>query len=383
MNWGELLSYSSEKNRLKIVSTLWGIREANAKKISRKSQLPYTTTSRILLQLYSAGLLYRTKHRKEFKYGLNSKGNLIAAVLVESQFTKIQNDTVDLIRYEGEFFIGRREELVSINNAIEKKIHTLVTGSHGIGKTALLMALKEIYQKDYIIFYSPDPKPAKAFLLRLADQISIEAGMLTPTWKIMEEVKKKAGKLKKPLLLLVDDIHDATKSSAKELSRIMQFDNIIVIAAGVSEPVKHVRLYWEFKNKLQLKPLTQEETKTLIKSRMEEINPDKQPHILKQIYLKTKGIPEAVVNFLEDLETEKGKSREDILNKIKPHPSVESKKIDLLPVIAFIAIAYLFLAFRYVALAGRSREFYLFAGATGFILLAILRFYMYKRRYSS
>lgn len=376
MNWGEMISYSAEKNRLKVLSTLWNIQEANAHKISNKSQLPYTTTSRILLQLYSAGLLYRTKQKKEFRYGLNSKGSLIAAILIESHFTKASSE-IRIIKCEEGFFIGRKEELDNIHVAVEKKIHTLVTGPYGIGKTALLLALKELYKSNYSVFYSPEPKPIKTFLVRLANHLGIEVGIATPTWDVLEEIKSKTERLKKPLLLLTDDIDDVTKTSAKELSRIMQFNNIIVIAAGVSEPVKYQRLYWEFKNKLQLKPLTQEETKTLIKSRMNEINPDKNPHMLRQIYLKTKGIPEAVVNFLEDLERE---DKNDI-NKIKPHPSAEVKKIDLLPVIAFIAIAYLFLAFRYVALAGRSREFYLFAGATGFILLAILRFYMYRKRY--
>lgn len=377
MNWGELISYSAEKNRLKVISTLWNVREADARKISEKSSLPYTTTSRILLQLYSAGLLYRARHRKEFKYGLNSKGSLIAAMLIESHFTKASSE-IQIIKYAEGFFIGRKEELVSINTAVEKRIHTLVTGPYGIGKTALLLALKELYHDNYSVFYSPEPKPIKTFLIRLANHLGIDVNIATPTWDLLEEIKSKTEKSKNPLLLLIDDIDDVTKTSAKELARIMQFNNIIVIAAGVSEPVKYQRLYWEFKNKLQLKPLTQEETKTLIKSRMNEINPDKNPHILRQIYLKTKGIPEAVVNFLEDLEREDKKD----LGNIKPHPSADTKKIDLLPVIAFIAIAYLFLAFRYVALAGRSREFYLFAGATGFILLAILRFYMYKKRYS-
>lgn len=64
-------------------------------------------------------------------------------------------------------------------------------------------------------------------------------------------------------------------------------------------------------------------------------------------------------------------SKEEALAKIKLHPSTESKKIDLLPAVVFIAIAYFILVFRYITLTGRYREFYLFAGATGFISLAI------------
>lgn len=384
MNWQELLSFATEKNRIEVIKVLWQIRETNTRKISKKSNLPYTTTSRILLQLYEAGLLYRTKHRKEFRYGLNSKGSLIAALLIEPTFTKEANKEITVIKYEEGFFIGRKEEFESIDVAINKRIHSLVTGPAGIGKTAFLFALKEIYKEKYRVFYSPEPKPAKYFLIRVANELGIDAKMHVPTYEILEEIKLKASKSKKSLLLLIDDIQDVTKSSAKELTRLMQMENIIVVAAGISEPVKYQRLYWEFKNKLQLKPLTQEETKALIKTRIKQLAPERQKDFLRQIYLKTKGIPAAIVDFLKDFELElkNSQNREDVLNKIKPHPSVESKKIDLLPVIAFIAIAYFLLAFRYIALAGRSREFYLFAGATGFISLAIIRFYFYRKRYA-
>ena len=181
--------------------------------------------------------------------------------------------------------------------------------------------------------------------------------------RLVTEIENRAGTTKKPILLFINNLHDVSKQDSKIILRLIRTQKILIIGSCIKR-LSNKELAWAFKEKIELNALSKKHAEEMIKSKI-KLNRNQ----LRQTWFKTKGMPLAIIDLVDDIKHTKVE-----VDEIKPHPCIEARRIDLFPLIGFFAVAYVFLALRYIAILGDSRQLYIICGATGFIILSISRY---------
>ncbi|MBU3904995.1 MAG: ATP-binding protein [Nanoarchaeota archaeon] len=253
--------------------------------------------------------------------------------------------------------IGRDDEIKLIETAIGKAYNILVTGPIGVGKHELLEEIKSRHINSFYLF---EPTLSKNFLALFAKELGYYS--VADKTKLVNEIEKRINDSDKTIFLFINNLQDITKQDIKIILRLAKTRKVIVIASCVDK-LQSKELSWIFKEEVKLKPFEKKYAEQLI---LEKVKLDKNQ--LRQAWFKTKGMPLAISDFTNDL----NHSREDF-DQIKQHPCTEARRVDLFPIIGFIALAYMMLALRYIAILGDSRQLYIMAGASGFIMLSFIR----------
>ena len=237
-------------------------------------------------------------------------------------------------------FVGRKTQLGQIRAAVQRGENILVMGKPGIGKTALLRHFARLSGG---LFWR-EPNSLRPLLLRICKKLGIKSRGLTVS-ELLDAVESKGSQpiLKRgmPVVLVLDDLENASKKAGRILSELANYNSILLVAAAEA-PLKG-RLDWAFERRIRLGPLSRAEAKKLLGKAYSE-----------GVYRDSKGMPLALLSG-------------------GWHPCVLSSRIDLLPVGLLAPVAYLLLSLRYAALLGDERGLYMMFGLVGFLLLSLNR----------
>lgn len=165
---------------------------------------------------------------------------------------------------KGEVTIGRDSILAEIRENLSKGLSTILVGDLGIGKTHLL----KVIAKESGYLYLDSPAPIKQFLQKVCEKYCPDWSERLPNKarssakEIVELLTNVIKGHEKKEILVVDDLDDLRISDLEVFCDLM--DGFIVLAAAEETPDRLKQIWWKFR-RIDLPPLTAEDSKELIK----------------------------------------------------------------------------------------------------------------------
>ncbi len=388
----DILRYCSQKAKLKVLKEIQQKGKVTVKQIE---SVKYTYAGSIIANFYRMGLLTRKTSGafgdNAYRYSLSPKGMEILSLAskppepdhkMEYEAEDEAEYKTDIMHIEGEPFLDREEELESLKEFLIQKRTVLIEAARGMGKTALLRAFQHLHQKEFSIFYIKKSKDIKPALL----DILSDAGAPKPKNATIPELQSTVKALlqdlekNKPVIIFLDHLEDG---HLKTEELLMFLEESQVCFAGAASELKE-RLGRYFRERMKLEPLKEEDASKLVRLEMrEKLGMDAPESFITLVLRKSSRVPFFIKDILREVETQNQLQEFDfrsnperasqVVERMAPHPMLSEieEKIDILPVWTVFIIAYLFLAFRYIAMGARDYELFIVAGALGYLLRVV------------
>lgn len=160
-----------------------------------------------------------------------------------------------------------KELLISIRNGA----HSLLLGDLGTGKTTLLLWLRRaLRDRAYVVYFE---EPRDNFLRGIEEQLrTLGAFGLLDSLFPVKLTAEKLPRVRKPVVILVDEAHRMSKEQAEEVNLLADKENLTVVMAGhldLKKKLEHARpLLDRLITTVSLKPLPAELLSELIKMRI-------------------------------------------------------------------------------------------------------------------
>lgn len=395
----DVLRYCSQESRLKVLREIQQKGKITVKQIESVS---YSYASDIITNLYRMGLLVRKTSGRfgdtAYRYSLNHKGiEILEHINKQGTQPEAGQTTLPVIEpvtgimsIDGEPFLGREEELKILKEFLIQKRNVLVEAPRGMGKTSLLRAFQHLHQKKFRIFYikkSKDIKPALLDILSEAGAPKPKNATILELQGTVKALLQDLGK-NKPVIVFLDHLEDGHLKTEELL--IFLEESQICFAGAASELKERLGRY--FRERMKLEPLKEEDASRLVRFEFrQKLGMDAPESFITLVLRKSGRVPFFIKDILREVETQNQLQAFDfkdypdrasqVVERMAPHPMLgeTEEKIDILPVWTLFIIAYLFLAFRYIAMGARDYELFIVAGALGY-LLRVVGMSMNKRR---
>ncbi len=257
-----------------------------------------------------------------------------------------------VLKIDPKLFVGYNEQVDAVSNHIKNKHRiALITGRTGAGKSTFLKWLESNYDTSKLYVSKPPEDPGEfvrvftdIFGFNIWERILRKKPSL---YNLHEYINKK---LKgEHLVFLVDEAHETNKDVLEWLRVLTdQIDNVSLIMAGMPVLENNIKkdletLDQRITTRINLISLDKDETKELIKKRIEDvggkgIKPFTQESIEK-IYERTGGFPREVLKFCARLVNSALERNLDVIDEklIDEHKEIKLPKVRLEePVVTFM-----------------------------------------------
>lgn len=206
----------------------------------------------------------------------------------------------------------------------------LISGATGSGKTTLLKSIENQFEDSRKVCYLSKPpsidEMTNLFLNIFKPSIFQRIfGLNVRIQDLPDYINKKLDNNK--FLFLMDEAHEADLSTLEWLRTITdQVENMQLVIAGLPSLDHKLKenletLLERITTRVELTTLTQDETKELIKKRIEyaggnSIEPFTE-EVIREIYQETGGFPREVLKLCDKLVTEAIKNRKNVIDDLK------------------------------------------------------------------
>ncbi len=294
--------------------------------------------------------------------------------------------------------IGRERELEQVRQAIAQGGHVLISGRAGIGKSALLEAVAELFPQAIRL---PSGTP-KLVLLTALEQAHQRVGLRVPEallpstgqlrakrmgyleWRYLARTLRRLP-LDQQASLLRDSlvgrqalvVLDSLEWPPTLVEAITPLFDVAQIVAAMDEDNRRVRidrLLWRFQIRLELKPLTLEASSRLAEQALERFpvrftEAGVRDRFLRHVAQQSGGVPAAILGMVEAASTEP-----EVTPALAVGVSHEAgvRYLDLTPVL--LLGLFVFMALRYIARGLDSEELFILSGvaSAGFMALRLV-----------
>ncbi len=201
---------------------------------------------------------------------------------------------------EEEITVGRDKVISEIKENIAKDVSTLIVGPAGIGKTHILKLIAK--ERDYI--YVDSPTPTKQFILKLCERYCPDWAQRLPlrgrsSAKEIAELLFSVLKTKeKKEILIIDNMNNARVT---DIETLLQFFDIFTIISSADEtPNRLKEIWWKFR-KMDLLPLSTQESKELIRHLTKGLNIVNYALLETKILTTASGFPLSIVEMVRQI----------------------------------------------------------------------------------
>lgn len=223
---------------------------------------------------------------------------------------------------ESYFSVGRNEELLNLNQNINRNINTLLIGTIGSGKSHLL---KNITTNKKVLRLDDSDNIKKSLSQILLYLFQEKETVLAVLWKdfTLEEINKKIQRENVIHLcdtitasvpafeycLIIDDITSITPTSKKVIERLK--DTFVIVAAAREIKAVNTSFIWNFE-KIEVKNLPRRDALKLIVQLTNNLEVSDKEMFWSHIYDQTNGNPRAI---------------SEIINRYKKEPFLDTQTI--------------------------------------------------------
>lgn len=203
----------------------------------------------------------------------------------------IQPDPEFLVDFEDEV----KELLLSVNN----RVHSVVIGDLGTGKTTLLLWLRRVLGRDYYTIYFEEPPSQLIPSLERELRKQKAFGSFFDKIFRVRLTPDKIPRIKKPVVLLIDEAHRLNRRLASELQILADKENLVLVMAGLRETQKRLDankpLADRFVTKVTLKPMSPVAIGQIIEGRIKKVGGKNStpmtPQVISEISDRSRGNP--------------------------------------------------------------------------------------------
>jgi len=292
---------------------------------------------------------------------------------------------------KGEATIGRDSVLTEIRENLSKGLSTMLVGDLGIGKTHLL----KVIAKEGNYLYLDSPAPIKQFLQKICEKYCPDWAERLPAkarssakeivellTNVIRELPSppiqsgEKGESKAPVdedrvrakeVLVIDDLDDLRISDLEVFCDLM--DGFIVLAAAEETPDRLKQIWWKFR-RIDLPPLTTEDSKELIKFLTGGLTVTDYDLLETRILSFAGGLPLPMVEMVNQISGKPVIKNEDVRDL---YHEAGIRYRDWSPIL--IILWSLAMVSRLVALGTRSYEGTIIAGFGIIAITTITRFF--------
>ncbi len=289
------------------------------------------------------------------------------------------------------FITGRDDELIKLQSNLVNRIHTLIVGEPGIGKSLLLRTLIETIDQKHI--YIDNLRATKNTLvdsvirkLHEDNELNIDSDRFSSGMDFEELKKLLKGKpiseiadlirdslINKDYFIAIDSLASLTQANKTVIEKLFEAQiPLIACTNQIKNSVEFESLYRKF-HKLELKPLSNKEVEEMLNQKLQNIKADNWIGLLKsRIINAASGNPGIVDKMVKDayaLSTG-GELTENQIRSIQV-PDLHRRYFDLTPFLV-LGIAC-FAILRFIGIGTNDTLLYVFGGSAFVILLALSR----------
>jgi hypothetical protein len=284
--------------------------------------------------------------------------------------------------------IGRIPEARAVVTAMEKGRSVVITGNSGIGKTAMLETLREVFDDQALTVEIDRLAPFGNFLREvwtalwdaraLGDQIDAKT-----MYQDVEDDRKFWNKLRpnndakaKALVeafedyattatranLVIHDVSGITPSIVPWLCEFEKHSTLIVATTADAFGRKGTKRFWKLLEEIQLNPLSQKETGELVDKLTTDYNiVVSEPGMYRtRVIALSGGVPGEVVRIVRYLSAEDIVRSKQILALGNTFAERQERGIAIAPIM--FALTAFFVAWRYIARAQGNLDGYVLSG---------------------
>lgn len=303
---------------------------------------------------------------------------------------------------EAALFVGREAEIAQALAALHVGHSLLVKGQPGIGKRALLRAVRRELAGERVCLW-PTLATPKAFVADLAEQVHRAVGLAVPERLVPPRFRaeaKRTGRvewghiqrtlLRQPaqeiVLMVLHSLEGRTdvvlfveslEIPPTQADMLHQLAEHCQVAAGIEDTNRRnkvVRLLWRFQLAIELKPLIGSESGVLVERHLLresiEFESDRiRDAFITQVVRESRGIPAAIEGMLRTAANEREVTRRTL--RAYRHEAAITY-IDMTPMILILVVCLM--ALRYVSRGAGVQELMVMAGV-GTALFSLILFF--------
>ena len=279
---------------------------------------------------------------------------------------KLSSLNIELRPDPTETIFGRDHIIKEIRAYLNKGQSVLLTGKFGVGKTHILKNMKALYGNNALFFDTP--APIKTILLELCKKLGTEKFKSTTQIAELLEYALRNKTTNAPIIL----IDNLDKVRTSDLDTMIKLIEEFSVLCATEETATKLKTLWHKFKELEVKPLTTENSKQLIRYLTQNMSISDYELMETRFLNHSNGLPLAIVDMSVQLSYANVVTR-DVVRDMHHEIGVVYRDWSY----AVIFLWSLLVLFRFVALGTHSFEGYILAGI-GMSMLVVVKFFIFK-----
>ncbi|MEH0153619.1 tyrosine-type recombinase/integrase [Limibacter armeniacum] len=285
-------------------------------------------------------LIYAHADKEKLRQMINRTEKKSWLKTLRRRFSRKRVLNLNYQQLDKDFLIGRKEEVMKIQSALEKGVNVIITGAYGVGKKQLLdnvCALRPTLVFDDTKQFKKSVLNAILFILdgnkeelkrlmfgdiskeQLTNRLSKES--LISCCDILMAVTQKG-----EYVLQISDMDGVTPTVVKALEKLNR--HFVIITAARSVSLKNSTFLWNFE-RIELKPLSRADSLKMIYRLSAGIKFEDYTYARNAIYEASQGNPRMMVDLCERLAKEPELTREVVAEIVQNYVGRELQQIDM------------------------------------------------------